>query len=125
MTVRGLNSIDRADRTDRLNEEQILSPSLSQKLAREDFDFRFRLKRNGFQRLRPCHVNRASLTLSVGDLQALFQVVEVFAPERPFPLQSRPSLLPEQNGQSAVVADTVRNTHLDTSTGENDNDSRT
>jgi hypothetical protein len=35
---------------------------------------------------RQCHVNRASLTLPVEALQALFQAVEVFAPEGPVPL---------------------------------------
>ena len=80
---------------------------------------------DGCQQVRAGDVNRASLTFSVGYLQALFQLVEVFAPERPVPLRSRSAHLPEQNGQSAVFADTGRSIHLDTSTGENDNDSRT
>jgi hypothetical protein len=61
---------------------------------------------------------------SVGDLRALFQVVEFFAPERLVPLP-RSDHLPAQSEQIAVFAETVRNIHLDTSTGENDNDSKT
>jgi hypothetical protein len=70
-------------------------------------------------------LNRASLTSSAEALQVLFLVVEVFAPKSPVPLQSRSRRLPEQNGQIAVFADTDRNIHLDTSTGDDDNDSRT
>jgi len=61
---------------------------------------------------------------SVGGLRALFQVVEFFAPERLVPLP-RSDHLPAQSEQIAVFAETVRNIHLDTSTGENDNDSKT
>ena len=80
---------------------------------------------NGSSHTPASDINRASLTSFAEALQALFPLVAVSAPKRPVPLQSRSGRLPEQNGQIAVFADTVRHIHLDTSTGENDNDSRT
>jgi hypothetical protein len=79
----------------------------------------------GFSHIPASDVNRASRMPFGEGLQVLFQLVEVFAPKLLVPLQSRSARLPEQNGQIAVFADRVRNTHPDTSTGENDNDSRT
>jgi hypothetical protein len=78
-----------------------------------------------FTQLHASDVNRASATSSAGALQALFLVVAVFAPENPVPLRVRQGHLPEQSEKIAVFAATVRNTHPDTSNGENDNDSRT
>jgi hypothetical protein len=78
------------------------------------------LQGTDFTRLRASDLSRAFLTSSAEALQALFQLVEVFAPENPVPLRSRQGRLPEQSEKIVAVVDTVRDTHPDTSNGDDD-----